>query len=121
MSSAQVDVVRVFRALGDPTRLAIFEAVREATAACDECGESDIENGITQIAARFDLALSTVSHHIRELRLAGLLRCERRGQAIRCSVDATVLEAVARYLAGGSPGADAPAASGEPIHAGSER
>ena len=106
------DLVRVFRALGDPTRLAIFEAVREATSACDGCGEPEVESGLTQIATHFDLALSTVSHHIRELRLAGLLTCERRGQSIHCSVDSSVLDAAAQYLAGRTPGPDPSAAAG---------
>jgi DNA-binding transcriptional ArsR family regulator len=93
-------LVRVFRALGDPTRLAIFQAVRRATAACDGCSPDEVQNGISQIASSFDLSLSTVSHHIRELRMAGLLRCERHGQTIRCSIDPEVLAEVARFLDG---------------------
>lgn len=97
----QIDLARVFKALGDPTRLAIFELVRD----CGERGEGhspdEIENSITQIASRFDLSLSTISHHIKELRGAGLIRCERRGQSIHCSVEPGIAEELARFLARG--------------------
>jgi DNA-binding transcriptional ArsR family regulator len=97
-SRQAVDVARVFRALGDPTRLAIFEAVRSATENCTSCSSSEIQNSVSEIAAQFDLALSTVSHHLRELRLAGLIRCERQGQQIRCVVSPEVLDAAGRFL-----------------------
>jgi DNA-binding transcriptional ArsR family regulator len=93
-----VDLARVFRALGDPTRLAIFEAVRTATEGCAGCTEAEIDNSISEIASQFDLALSTVSHHLRELRLAGLIRCERRGQQIHCMVAPEALDAAGRFL-----------------------
>jgi DNA-binding transcriptional ArsR family regulator len=34
------------------------------------------------VAEKFDISLSTISHHIKELRAAGLVRCEREGQSI---------------------------------------
>jgi ArsR family transcriptional regulator len=92
------DLARVFRALGDPTRLAIFETVRAATEPADGHSAEEIENSISQIASRFELSLSTVSHHIRELRLAGLIRCERRGQSIHCFVDPAITELASRFL-----------------------
>ncbi len=94
-----VDLARVFKALGDPTRLAIFELVRAGVDPSAGHTPDELENSITRIASRFDLSLSTVSHHIKELRGAGLLRCERRGQSIYCSVDPAVLSEVEAYLA----------------------
>lgn len=94
------DLARVFKALGDPTRLAIFEVVRASVAAGAGHSAGEIENSISQIASRFDLSLSTVSHHIKELRQAGLIRCDRRGQSICCSVNPELLEEVGRFLAG---------------------
>jgi ArsR family transcriptional regulator, arsenate/arsenite/antimonite-responsive transcriptional repressor len=93
------DLARVFKALGDPTRLAIYEIVREEADPREGHSSTEIENTISQIAARFDLTLSTVSHHIKELRGAGLIRCERRGQSIYCSTDPELLEEVQSFLA----------------------
>jgi DNA-binding transcriptional ArsR family regulator len=96
-----MDLARVFKALGDPTRLAIFELVRANVDPLEGHSDGEIENSISQIASRFDVSLSTVSHHIKELRQAGLIRCERRGQSIYCSVEPDVLEEVGRFLGKG--------------------
>jgi ArsR family transcriptional regulator len=94
------DLARIFRALGDPSRLAIFQLVREYTG--DEAGRTahDLRGSVTEIANQFDLSLSTVSHHLKELRTAGLISCERRGQHIYCSVDPEALSIVDRFLKG---------------------
>lgn len=92
------DLARIFRALGDPSRLAIFELVRDCCG--DEAGHtpSDLRSSVSEIARQFDLSLSTVSHHLKELRTAGLIRCERRGQHIFCSVDPDVLSVVGHFV-----------------------
>jgi ArsR family transcriptional regulator len=92
------DMAKVFRALGDPSRLAIFELIRDCSGG--ETGRSigDLRRSVSEIAKGFDLSLSTVSHHLKELRNAGLIRCERRGQQIFCSVDQDALTMVERFL-----------------------
>jgi DNA-binding transcriptional ArsR family regulator len=37
---------------------------------------------VCSVASNFDISLSTISHHIKELRNADLVRCERQGQTI---------------------------------------
>ncbi len=96
---ASLDVARVFKALGDPTRLAIFELVRATADPAEGHSARDLGNTVSQIASRFDISLSTVSHHLKELRAAGLIRCERRGQSIYCSVDPATLGRLGDYLA----------------------
>jgi ArsR family transcriptional regulator len=92
------DMAQIFRALGDPSRLAIFELVRDCSGC--EAGRSigDLRRSVSEIAKEFDLSLSTVSHHLKELRNAGLIRCERRGQQIFCSVNKDALVMVERFL-----------------------
>lgn len=86
----------LFRALADPNRLAIFRLV------CERGGEGrsaeDTENSISRLAAEFDLTLSTVSHHLRELRNAGLIRCEKVGQSVYCTPDLDTLHEIDRFL-----------------------
>jgi DNA-binding transcriptional ArsR family regulator len=94
-----VDLARVYKALGDPTRLAIFEIVRNAPESRQGLEPAEIDHSISQIAAGFDLSLSTVSHHIKELRAAGLLVCKRRGQRIYCSTNPELVEQAGAFLA----------------------
>jgi len=62
------DLAALFKALADPTRVAIVNRL----AATDECCVCDL-------TAAFDLSQPTVSHHLRILRDAGLVEAERRG------------------------------------------
>src|SRR5690242_8758160 len=57
-----------FRALADPTRVAIVNRL----AAAEECCVCDLN-------AAFDLSQPTISHHLRVLRDAGLVESSRRG------------------------------------------
>jgi ArsR family transcriptional regulator len=59
----------LLRALADPTRLSMLELLLRAHGSLCAC---DIES-------RFELSQPTVSHHLRLLRQAGLVRAQRRG------------------------------------------
>jgi ArsR family transcriptional regulator, arsenate/arsenite/antimonite-responsive transcriptional repressor len=61
------ELAALFKALADPTRVAIVN--RLASAECCVCDLTDA----------FDLSQPTVSHHLRILREAGLVESERRG------------------------------------------
>ena len=97
---SEPDLVKVFRALSDPTRLAIYQLIRAGGGSA--FSEEQLDQSISQIAARFEVSLSTVSHHIKELRQAGLVRCDKRGQTVYCSPNAEILEEVGRFLRGGT-------------------
>jgi ArsR family transcriptional regulator len=63
------DLVAVFRALADPTRLEIFRLIAAQSAPLCAC----------DIVSRFHLRQPTISHHLKVLRDAGLVNAERRG------------------------------------------
>lgn len=64
------DLALMFKALGDPVRLRLLSRV--ASHAGGEACVCDLSVG-------FDLTQPTISHHLKVLRQAGLLQCERRG------------------------------------------
>lgn len=84
-TEASPSLAAVFRALGDETRLTMLERLASADSSLCVC---DLEY-------YFDLSQPTVSHHLKVLRDAGLVTCERRGTWIHCAVDR---EAVARLV-----------------------
>ncbi len=111
----------IFKALSDRNRLAIFQTIRSCccdcgvvndadTAAADRVGSagaqpaseadlpSDVGNSVSDIASRFDLSLSTVSHHLKELKNAGLIICEKRGQWVYCRPNPEVLKDIEGFL-----------------------
>jgi ArsR family transcriptional regulator len=89
-------LAKIFRALANPQRLVIFERLREAALRCRP--GKDAAMCVCHIADGFELALSTVSHHLKELREAGLIRCEKRGQWVYCSINPDVEEKVEAFF-----------------------
>jgi len=90
---------QVFKALGDESRMRIFQSLRVRCGAGCQVDDAGAARTVSEIAREFDLALSTVSHHIKELRNAGLVRCERRAQRIHCSVNEDLLRELEEFFA----------------------
>ena len=67
--SAQDRLVKAFRALADPTRLEILRLLAAQPGPCCVC----------DVVEHFHLSQPTISHHLKVLREAGLLRTSRRG------------------------------------------
>jgi ArsR family transcriptional regulator len=85
--------VAAFRALADPTRLEIVRllaAQSGPTCVCD-------------VVDHFELAQPTISHHLKVLREAGLLRASRHGIWSFYEVDRKGLDLLADAAALGKP------------------
>ncbi|AGT93070.1 metalloregulator ArsR/SmtB family transcription factor [Rhodococcus erythropolis] len=83
------DLSRMFKALGDPVRLRLLSLV-----ASHEGGEACV----CDISDSFDLSQPTISHHLKVLRQAGLLDCERRGTWVYYWVIPTALQQLSAVL-----------------------
>jgi DNA-binding transcriptional ArsR family regulator len=97
------ELTKIFKALSDPKRLAIFQLVRDCGKP-EGCSDAEVSDNLSQIAERFGLSLSTVSHHVRELRNSGLITCEKRGQQLHCWVDQDALKQLADFAKGNGAG-----------------
>ena len=79
MAAGQFD--RIAKALADPRRVAVLEAIaREERCACQELRE------------QFPISKATMSHHIKELLRAGLIDARREGQYLHCQVRPQAME-----------------------------
>jgi ArsR family transcriptional regulator len=77
----------VAKALADPRRVAVLEAIAdEECCACQHLRE------------QFPVSKATISHHIKELVRAGVIEARREGQYLHCVVRRGVLEAYAAEL-----------------------
>lgn len=101
----RIDVSAMFKALGDPTRLHIFEFLRSCCCpvAVEETGEVRPVTGPTVGAVCCHVTgaeqiNSKISHHLKELRLAGLIHVTRNGKNMICSVNREAIAALAAYL-----------------------
>jgi ArsR family transcriptional regulator len=60
-------IAPMFKALGDPIRLRLMSMIASQPQAC-----------VCDLTGAFDVSGPTISHHLRILREAGLVDCERR-------------------------------------------
>lgn len=82
-------LARVFKALGDPVRLRLVSLIgaREGGETC-----------VCDLTSAFALSQSTISHHLKVLREAGLIDSERRGTWVYYRLVPAALERMAELL-----------------------
>lgn len=80
-------IERVSKALGDKTRLLIFEAIHSRGTM--NCGEIVSLRGVTP---------ATVSHHLRILADAELIKCHREGQFVYSKTNPKIVEEYTKAL-----------------------
>jgi len=100
-----LDRAAAFKALGDPTRLRIFEFLRDCCCpvAVEDNGavrpvEGPTVGEVCCTVTGAEQITSTVSRHLRELKLAGLITIERRGKNMICGVNQSVLAELGEYF-----------------------
>ena len=93
----------MFKALSNPNRLKIFLRL----ISCCQPGTVTSINSTTgeegcacvgELGQDLGIVASTISHHIKELRRAGLIRMERRGQKMECWVDRDTVSALQGFF-----------------------
>lgn len=87
MESAAAVENRVFQALADPSRRAIFESLTRGEAA------------VKDLTARFDISQPAVSQHLATLRDAGLVSARREGRYVYYRVEPRGLKPLVDWIA----------------------
>jgi ArsR family transcriptional regulator, arsenate/arsenite/antimonite-responsive transcriptional repressor len=87
--SQSAELAAMFKALGDPVRLRLLSLI-----ASHPGGEACV----CEISATFDVSQPTISHHLKMLRAAGLLDCERRGTWVYYWVIPSALQQLSSVL-----------------------
>ena len=78
---------RVFQALADPSRRAIFESLTRGEAAVNE------------LTARFDISQPAVSQHLAALKEAGLVNARREGRCVYYRVEPRGMKPLIDWIA----------------------
>lgn len=88
-------LAKVFKALGDPVRLRLMSMIASRGEGGEVC--------VCELTPAFDLSQPTISHHLKLLRQAGLIDCERRGTWVYYWVLPGVLDKLAAFLTSAQP------------------
>ncbi|MEU6416768.1 ArsR/SmtB family transcription factor [Streptomyces spiralis] len=86
------ELAKVFKALGDPVRLRLMSMIASRGEGGEVC--------VCELTPAFELSQPTISHHLKLLRQAGLIDCERRGTWVYYWVLPGVLDRLAAFLTG---------------------
>ncbi len=81
-----MSTVEVFRALADPTRLAVFEYVLVR------------EMNVSELAGKFNVSQPAISQHLSTLRSCGLVSQRRNGKNIFYRADAQGMRSMINWL-----------------------
>ena len=92
----------MFKALSNPHRLKIFARLTNCCGPNIACSvdSDEMRACVGELGRDLGIVPSTVSHHIKELNRAGLIRMERRGRKIDCWVDSETIGALADFFNG---------------------
>ncbi len=99
------ELARLCKALADPTRAKIFQFL----ACCQERVALDDDGTVRPVCGPtvgevccevtgIDRVTSTISFHLKELREAGLITMDRRGQHMLCAIRGEVVARLAEHL-----------------------
>ncbi len=97
------DVAKTFKALADPVRLRLLSMITSAEGEICVC----------ELTPGFEVSGPTISHHLKILRDAGLVDCERRGTWVYYRARKERLQSMAMLLATPGLAAD-PSPAGPP-------
>ena len=91
---------KMFKALSNPHRLKILLELSQCSVDGGQftTDEDEAENCQREFAESLGLAPSTISHHFKELREAGLLRMRREGKKVIVWIDSEALDSIRRLL-----------------------
>jgi len=77
-----------FKALSNPNRLQIFQRLLNCCEPGTVCSVESVTGFcVGELGEDLAVAPSTLSHHIKELQHAGLIKTQRKGKNIECFVD----------------------------------
>jgi len=82
-----VELAPLFKAIGDPVRLRLLSMIASTPEVC-----------VCDLTDAFTVSGPTISHHLRVLREAGLVDCERRGTWVYYWLRPEVLRQLATLL-----------------------
>jgi len=90
-----------FKALSNPNRLAIFLHLVSCCPPGTSCSfDEEMKKCVGDLGRGLDIGQPTISHHIKELRTAGLIHVEKRGKYTECWVDGDTVQLLSDLLVG---------------------
>jgi DNA-binding transcriptional ArsR family regulator len=86
MPNPEIDIDRLFHALGDPTRRAILDRLSEGPLS------------VSRLAAPLNITLTAVAQHLQVLEESGLVHTEKLGRVRTCRIEPAGFSALEQWI-----------------------
>ena len=98
----QLNITHIFKALSNEQRLNLFKMIYDCqkeklqcpTPGCTE----SVDKAFTMACEKMNIARSTISHHMKVLKNAGLISLSRQGQYFTCEINKDAVEVIHQFL-----------------------
>jgi ArsR family transcriptional regulator len=88
-----------FKALSNPNRLQMYlELLQQRQTVVDSGSEKECRCGLTELMTKLNVGAPTVSHHVKELVNARLIRVERQGKYLTCFLNEDMRRQLERFF-----------------------
>lgn len=92
-------LAEMFKALSNVHRLALFQRLTSCCVPGTRCQPDEMARFcVGDLGEGMNIAPSTLSHHLKELTRAGLVKTEKRGKYVECWVDPEVLHSLSLFF-----------------------
>ncbi|MDQ0158342.1 ArsR family transcriptional regulator [Alkalibacillus salilacus] len=88
----------MFKALSNPYRLKIFLYLATHCRPGELSTNDEMRYTVGELGEDLEIAQSTVSHHLKELRQSGLIRMERKSKNVECWVEQETLDFMTAFF-----------------------
>lgn len=89
----------MFKALSNPHRLALFKRLMGCCEPGTKCRtDREMRCCVGDLGQDVDIAPSTLSHHLKELNRAGLVRMQRNGKHVECWVEPDAVNRIGDFF-----------------------
>jgi len=92
---------RVFKALSDPHRVEILEKLYTEKCQCIDNYPSEKQESqrcVKSLSLLVGISIPTISHHLKELRDAGLIKMTKQGRHIVCHINYEKIKQINLFL-----------------------
>lgn len=99
MSKQFAYLTKIFKALSDKSRLEILSRIHKDELKC-KCDEEERHDAtcIKDLSKSLNIAMPTVSHHVKELINTELITTRKEGRWVYCQINKKVLERACGFL-----------------------
>jgi DNA-binding transcriptional ArsR family regulator len=101
-----LQAIELMAALASAARMRLLRALHHKALRCSDPVGCDLSGRcctVSELAEGLDMSLATASHHLKELRRAGLITVQRRGRNVFCAIDAQAVQTLTRVISSFAP------------------